>query len=843
MAETKTEKRKASDQQTGANKKQKIEDHTDYKYCRSEENTAAVNNIIKDWLSSKLDEHFIPHEKRISCQALAQHFGDNHPPKSEERAVTITDDIMKDVPVSDAVHVTASVEDLQMLAGEWDYKRIRGMIANYIELRNKDKIDEVDNIVEVFAQSQDENVLNMLVEMIPVTLELTAVPAFKTEAGVRELWRSAMRRIETPSSDFDPESKRRFWREYKEIDSPEWDYDIIRGMISTYIELLNAKKLIRDNDKITDVDGVVRLFAESRDPQVMHMLATMMPATLTAAREMQTEAGVRHIWAVKIGAIDTRGYPAPDSDELFYKHRFLEEYWDKYWDNNVFDDPDRVIQDAFLAKYAKDFVVNTLFKKKSMKICYFHNDTNLWGMGKGYAMDIIVNYLRNNEWKYWMDIWTAAIDIMPDDTDAQKNTKNKIKADIKKLLRKFAGNGGWLNSTANTIHNNFLFDKTKKKEILFNLAPKTKHYYQFKNKAYNLKTGQLEDRTRDMYITEDGVLEYDYPEGETDADYKKEMTRLKKIMAQVQPNPTFYDAFLRWRGYCLTGEVKEQAFVLNIGYTAGNGKSSTSKMYAKAFPVYCKKIGHECFDKGKSREYNKTFSSLANRPYRLLYMEEWGGTQQDTNKIKETVESEKLTVQPLYMEEVTMDIQFKIEAHSNNDPKTGKIDKGLNRRGELLYYSSRFVDNDEEVDEANHVYKKEADVSNLLHDDRYKVGLFRIFAPYAKQYYAENGMNLPEACSQQFAENLAENDPWAEWIDQTFEKTDGGKDDRISKQEMVLMAANQTLPSYDWGEIKCEFQKRGFTYDSKLFQKKKKGEKDKGCKGCFIGIKLREIEE
>ena len=46
MAETKTEKRKASDQQTGANKKQKIEDHTDYKYCRSEENTAAVNNII-----------------------------------------------------------------------------------------------------------------------------------------------------------------------------------------------------------------------------------------------------------------------------------------------------------------------------------------------------------------------------------------------------------------------------------------------------------------------------------------------------------------------------------------------------------------------------------------------------------------------------------------------------------------------------------------------------------------------------------------------------------------------------------------------------------------------------
>jgi hypothetical protein len=85
----------------------------------------------------------------------------------------------------------------------FDPERIRGMIATYIELRNEDKIDEVNNIVELFAQSQDEQVLNMLVEMIPATLELTVCPAFKTEAGVRELWGSAMRRIKrmSPNSD------------------------------------------------------------------------------------------------------------------------------------------------------------------------------------------------------------------------------------------------------------------------------------------------------------------------------------------------------------------------------------------------------------------------------------------------------------------------------------------------------------------------------------------------------------------------------------------------------------------------------------------------------------------
>jgi hypothetical protein len=49
---------------------------------------------------------------------------------------------------------------------------------------------------------------------------------------------------------------------------------------------------------------------------------------------------------------------------------------------------------------------------------------------------------------------------------------------------------------------------------------------------------------------------------------------------------------------------------------------------------------------------------------------------------------------------------------------------------------------------------------------------------------------------------------------------------------MVLMCKDPG--SDDWGEIKCEFQKRGFTYDSKLFAK---GQKGKKVKGCFIGIK------
>ena len=53
-----------------------------------------------------------------------------------------------------------------------------------------------------------------------------------------------------------------------------------------------------------------------------------------------------------------------------------------------------------------------------------------------------------------------------------------------------------------------------------------------------------------------------------------------------------------------------------------------------------------------------------------------------------------------------MRIQFKLEASSNNDPNTSRLDKGCNRRGRMNSFKSQFVDTDEEVDEANHIYKK-----------------------------------------------------------------------------------------------------------------------------------------
>ena len=89
-----------------------------------------------------------------------------------------------------------------------------------------------------------------------------------------------------------------------------------------------------------------------------------------------------------------------------------------------------------------------------------------------------------------------------------------------------------------------------------------------------------------------------------------------------------------------------------------------------------------------------------------------------------------------------MRIQFKLEASSNNDPNTSRLDKGCNRRGRMNSFKSQFVDSDELVDEANHVYKKDKSLEEKFRRSEYRLGLFHLLAPYAKKYY-DDGIQIP----------------------------------------------------------------------------------------------------
>ena len=588
--------------------------------------------------------------------------------------------------------------------------------------------------------------------------------------------------------------------------------------------------------EVSKASGVIISFASSGCEQVYQLV---LKACKRQGANFSNEEWVRGRW----NSYDTLTHQS-------YKERF-DSYWcvkykEQFNWKAFMRDSDKMVQERFLQNHQHNFIINTDYKREPTKLCYFDEKECLWshdpksGIGKS-----IIRNLLMNERQYWEETMEESIEGMPDKMTnaAGQEVPNEFKLEAEKAmwrhLKQYHSTGGWLSGTIKNIYNMLLYNFKLRTEVCFNLMPMTKHLFQFKNGAFNLRTGGFEPRTRDMYITNDGILKYDYPVDNTDEEidtYLKEKTDIIKVMIeQIIPNKKERDAWYAWRGYTLTGEINAQMFFLYLGAGANNGKSTLCEIQSSAFPCYCKKINNDAvIDKTKD---DKTLSSLVNRSYRLVYVEE---IAEIGLKVKELT-ADVIPVKPLYMEEMDLIIQFKLEAPCNEPPKV-TCDAGVLRRARQQEFNSQFVDDENDVDEPNNIYLKDPNLGmSFKMDEEMKIALFRLFAKESKKYY-DNGVNewkkQFEDMRQAFAETNQEDDTMNDFIKNCFVVE---QDSNISKAEMLQYLYTETddefIKTDGAGNIKYkksslvinEFKKNRYKYDSQM--------RVQGIKGFFLNIK------
>lgn len=542
---------------------------------------------------------------------------------------------------------------------------------------------------------------------------------------------------------------------------------------------------------------------------------------------------------------------ADPKNKGFYSWWCVKHQKDFNW-TEFMDDDDKCVQERFMENHKKNFLINTDYKKKDSELCYFDETTKLWSHDKkcGIGKSIIHQLLMKQEYIYWKTEMEASIEGMDDhsiDDDGQQQPNAFKEACIKfkkKHLKKYHSTGGWLGGTIKNIYNNLIYDPSLREEVQFNLMENTKHLFQFRNGAFNLKTGQFEGRTREMYISGDAILKYDFPvETATEEEYAEEILVIKNMLKKIIPNDAERFAWCSWKGYCLTGEINGQMFFIYLGASAGNGKSTLMEIFKDAFPCYFKLIGKEAvLDKIKD---DKCLSGLVNTAYRGIYTEE---ITQIGLKVKELTQ-QTTPVKPLYMEEILLQIQFKFEGLCNAVPET-KCDEGVLRRARQIECNSTFVDDEDDVDEENNIYLKDATLGvKFKLDERYKIALFLYFAKYAKDYYSR-GVNdwkrQFEGMREAFEETNQEDDPLAQFM--KYFKREGEEDEHgdfdyhISKAKMleylyehtgdeyVKVKENGVLEYKSFTKVKQEFKK-------KRFQKYQGSWRKSGSKGFFPNIR------
>ena len=129
------------------------------------------------------------------------------------------------------------------------------------------------------------------------------------------------------------------------------------------------------------------------------------------------------------------------------------------------------------------------------------------------------------------------------------------------------------------------------------------------NGVIDLRTGLFLPRTKkDLYSK---CLDYEYKVKNN----SKTQAKIRKLLLNIcNDDENFLEFMLGWLGYCLTGETKEQKSLWLIGHSAGNGKSTISKIFQNCFSPYCFKLDSKALNEG----YGKLHNLLTSLTIRIL---------------------------------------------------------------------------------------------------------------------------------------------------------------------------------------------------------------------------------
>lgn len=351
-----------------------------------------------------------------------------------------------------------------------------------------------------------------------------------------------------------------------------------------------------------------------------------------------------------------------------------------------------------------------------------------------------------------------------------------------------------------------------KNNIVFDFGEDNHYRIQFKNGVYDLKMGLFRQRNETDFITK--TLDYDYvPETDIDENIK---TFVFDFFKKIQPDEAQRNFTLGYLYYCITGDTTKQIFKMNVGKTAGNGKSTELAIHEKCFDIYTKKLDKRVFENGFEKRH-KFIIDCFNQPIRLAYVEELSKKKLDKEFIKDWVDGRKVNCEIMFGTSVERKIQAKLMTCSNYDPNFDN-DEGIKRRGKLQQYESKFVKHSD-VDEKNHKYLGVEGIENMFNDAKYKNAYFHLLLKYSN-------LLIPKENEEAFKDTIEEGDTILDEINENFEITNNAEDKLSYKIDIVGAFGDQKAKQY-----KEKLEQMGIKYKKDLSYK--------NVKGRFDGIKIK----
>lgn len=364
------------------------------------------------------------------------------------------------------------------------------------------------------------------------------------------------------------------------------------------------------------------------------------------------------------------------------------------------------------------------------------------------------------------------------------------------------------------INNTFDFHDANKNEI------------HFRNGYYDLLEDEFKDRDPDTHFVSI-YINRDYKEPS-----KKIIHEIESSINKILPHKCERDYILSTLGKSLTGDViddQKNLFLLGAG---SNGKSVLMKMVKFAVNVYFLELQSDTFSKGNNK-VDKILNEFQSNTF-LRYA--WINEMQD-KKINDTLFKSfcegLLQTTSLYKDGLNNFKHYcKLIFTSNSFPNIN-IDSGISRRIEACELGSLFVDNENDVDEDNHIYLKNIKLLDKFENNvMYQNGFFKILTRYCKDWIDDKTLyKLPKSFKDSKDLIVDINDIIGNFLSNNTVKTSDEKDkiDRNDLYDRFMLENSKSIITQQ--QFFNSARQRGLKYNQNARD-------SKGDKGCYTNVKF-----
>jgi len=303
----------------------------------------------------------------------------------------------------------------------------------------------------------------------------------------------------------------------------------------------------------------------------------------------------------------------------------------------------------------------------------------------------------------------------------------------------------------------------------------------------------------------------------------------------IYPKKEDRDYLLMLMSMALCGVATNSQTMLFLLGRGSSGKLTIMKLLQSSVEYYLIELKSDTFTQGNSK-IDKILNSFVFNPHVLFtWVNEPDDKRMDISLFKSIVEGTARTTE-LYKDGVKNIIMNCLLMLTANTYPNFKIDSGTKRRTAPYTHTSKFVDNEDEVNEAENIYLKDEQLMKKIENNNdMKNAFFKILAEYAFKYHQGVKYKLPENFKDTKECVVGSNDVMQDYIDQYLTITNNDND-RIGKEEMKVHFTLMNPKSY----VTCmqlinSLKDKEIKYSGTYRHNK--------VKGCYYGIKFQNLDE